>query len=228
MNDGIIKIEGLYKTYKDGVKKLEVLKGIDLELKKGELLIIQGSSGAGKSTLLHLMGGLDEPTEGKIFIEGVDIYKLKDDKRAYVRNRKIGFVFQFYHLLPEFTVLENVILPALINKRKELKKSDLLEEAIRLLELVKLSNRLSHKPYQLSGGELQRVAIARALINNPDIIFCDEPTGNLDSQTGKQICNLLKSLNKEKGKTLVVVTHEEEIAKMSQRKIHIRDGKLFN
>lgn len=229
MNDGmIIKTEGLYKNYENGMRKLEVLKGIDLEVKRGELLIIQGSSGAGKSTLLHLLGALDEPTQGKVSIDGVDIYKLRDDKRAYIRNTKIGFVFQFYHLLPEFTVLENVILPALINSRSKLKKDDLLQEGTRILNLVKLSNRLSHKPHQLSGGELQRVAIARALINNPEIIFCDEPTGNLDSKTGKEICNLLQSLNKEKGKTLVIVTHEEQIAKMSQRIIHIRDGRLFN
>jgi len=228
MNDAIIKIEGLHKTYENGMKKLEVLKGINLQVKKGELLIIQGSSGAGKSTLLHLLGGLDEPTEGKVFIDGVDIYRLRDAKRAYLRNRKIGFVFQFYHLLSEFTLLENVILPALINKSNGLKKNDLLKEATRLLKLVKLSDRLSHKPYQLSGGELQRAAIARALINNPDIIFCDEPTGNLDSETGKQICDLLKTLNSEKEKTLVIVTHEDTMAKISKRIVNIKDGRLFN
>jgi len=228
MNENIIKTKDLCKTYENGMKKLEVLKGIDLEVKRGELLIIQGPSGAGKSTLLHLLGCLDEPTHGEVFIDGIDVYKLRDNKRASIRNKKIGFVFQFYHLLSEFTVLENVILPALINGESRLKKDELLEEGVKLLKLVNLTNRLSHKPYQLSGGELQRVAIARALINDPEVIFCDEPTGNLDSKTGSQICNLLQSFNKERKKTLVIVTHEKEITKISQRIIHISDGKLFN
>ena len=228
MNDCVIKTEGLYKTYKDKVKKTEVLRGIDLTIKREELLVIQGPSGAGKSTLLHLLGGLDQPTAGKVFIDGIDISKLKDSKKASLRNIKIGFVFQFYNLLPEFTVLENVILPALINNGSIFKRNDLLKEGARILNLVRLSDRFSHKPYQLSGGELQRVAIARALINNPEIILCDEPTGNLDSETGKEICNLLQVLNKEKRKTLVIVTHEEEIARLSQRIVHIKDGKLFN
>jgi lipoprotein-releasing system ATP-binding protein len=210
------------------MRKLDVLRNIDLEVKREELLIIQGPSGAGKSTLLHILGGLDEPTRGNVFLDGVDMHRLKDAKKAEIRNRKMGFVFQFYYLLPEFTIVENVMLPALINRRRKIKKRDLIDEARKLLGLVGLSERLSHKPHELSGGEMQRVAIARALINNPELIFCDEPTGNLDSQTGKEICDLLQDLNNRQKKTLVIVTHEEEITKIAKRVIHMRDGRFYN
>ncbi len=228
MNNILIETKNLHKTYTDTAKKLEVLKGIDLEVEKEELLVIQGPSGAGKSTLLHLLGGLDMPTKGSVFIDGIDIYSVSDNNRADIRNQKIGFVFQFYNLLPEFTALENVFLPALINGSLKFNKKYLRQEASDLLGMVKLSHRQFHRPYQLSGGELQRVAIARALMNDPEIIFCDEPTGNLDSKTGDEVCELLLRLNKENRKTVVIVTHEQKIAGLAKRVIHIRDGQLFN
>lgn len=219
----MLRAENLHKVYKDGKINLEVLKGINLEVNKGEMLCVIGPSGAGKSTLLHLLGGLDRPSRGEVFFEGEDLYALGPEQRARIRNKRIGFVFQFYHLLPEFNALENVILPVLINgglpTAAEKKAKD-------MLELVGLGLRLRHKPTQLSGGEQQRVAIARALINGPDIIFCDEPTGNLDSECGEQIVQLLWSLNQEQKKTLVIVSHEEKIAKLANRIVHIRDGKL--
>lgn len=221
----MLKTENLYKVYKDGKINLEVLKGINLEVKKGEILCIIGPSGAGKSTLLNLLGGLDRPAKGKVFFEGQDLYALSERKRARIRNKKIGFVFQFYHLLPEFSALENVMLPAVIDT---ISFSQAKERARELLWLVGLEERINHKPTQLSGGEQQRVAIARTLINDPDIILCDEPTGNLDSERGEQIAELLRNLNQEKGKTLVVVSHEEKIAKMANRIIHIRDGRLIS
>ncbi len=221
----ILKAENLYKTYKDGKINLEVLKGIDLEVRKGEALCIIGPSGAGKSTLLHILGGLDEPSKGKVSFEGKGLYHILEKERAKIRNKKIGFLFQFYHLLPEFSALENVILPALIDG---ISFSQIKEKAKRLLRVVGLQMRMNHKPAQLSGGEQQRLAIARALINNPDIIFCDEPTGNLDSQCGEQIVHLLHNLNCEQDKTLVIVSHEAKIAKMANRIIHIRDGRLVN
>ena len=226
MSDSIVKITNLGKIYQNGAKKLEVLKGINLEVKKEELLVIQGPSGAGKSTLLHLMGGLDKPTKGSVFVNDTDIYKINDNKRAEIRNKEIGFIFQFYNLLPELTALENVILPALMNNSNGLNKKTIQEEGKNILSSVKLQDRLMHKPFQLSGGELQRVAIARALINNPEIIFCDEPTGNLDSKSGDEICDLLLKLNKEKKKTVVIVTHEQKIASLAKKVIHIQDGQL--
>jgi len=219
----ILKAENLYKTYKDGKISLEILKGIDLEVRKGEALCIIGPSGAGKSTLLHILGGLDEPSKGKVSFEGKELYRISEKERAKIRNKKIGFLFQFYHLLPEFSALENVILPALIDG---ISFSQIKEKAKRLLRVVGLQMRMNHKPAQLSGGEQQRLAIARALINNPDIIFCDEPTGNLDSQCGEQIVHLLCNLNCEQDKTLVIVSHEAKIAKMANRIIHIQDGRL--
>lgn len=219
----MLRTENLHKVYKDGKINLQVLNGVNLDVKRGEILCIIGPSGAGKSTLLHLLGGLDSPSLGKVFFEGQDFYSISERQRAQIRNRKIGFVFQFYHLLPEFTALENVMFPALIDRRSFPRAK---ERAGELLALMGLSDRLKHKPSQLSGGEQQRVAVARALINEPDIIFCDEPTGNLDSSRGTQIMELLLELNKRQGKTMVIVSHEEKFSRVANRVIHIRDGKM--
>ncbi|MFC1645597.1 ABC transporter ATP-binding protein [Candidatus Omnitrophota bacterium] len=216
----------LIKQYKIGSNILEVLKGINLTVHKGEILGIVGPSGAGKSTLLHLLGGLDEATQGRVELEGKDISKLNDRQRAQLRNRYFGFVFQFYHLLAEFSALENVMLPAILNKRESSQKTK--EKACGILEKCGLSERLNHRPSELSGGEQQRVAIARALINTPKILFCDEPTGNLDTETGLQIKNLLWQLNREYDATLIIVTHEQEFVKDATRVIHLKDGMILN
>jgi lipoprotein-releasing system ATP-binding protein len=223
----ILEAVNVHKSYNHSGRVLHVLKGIDLKIEKGEIITIVGPSGAGKSTLLHILGALDNPSGGKVTIEGEDIYSLNDITRARIRNKKIGFVFQFYHLLPEFTALENVILPALI-KEDQRKNKPCESKGLAFLEQVGLKERVQHKPNQLSGGEQQRVAIARALINEPKIIFCDEPTGNLDSESGDEIINLLMELNKKNNQTLVVVTHDESIARLSTRTIHMRDGRLIN
>lgn len=203
---------------------MHVLKGIDLTIGEGEIVSIVGPSGAGKSTLLHIMGGLDKPDVGQVMFEGVDINKLKDKKRSHIRNQKFGFIFQFYHLLPEFSALENVILPSLVKGTETMEALKL--RGRNLLDQVGLKERAVHKPNQLSGGEQQRVAIARALMNDPKVIFCDEPTGNLDSQSGNVVIQLLIRLNKKNKQTLILVTHDEEIAQCSQKIIHIRDGRL--
>jgi lipoprotein-releasing system ATP-binding protein len=221
----LLQAVNIHKVYRQAENTLHILKGIDVEIQEGEIVSIVGPSGAGKSTLLHILGGLDIPNDGHVNIDGEDLYKLNDAKRAQVRNGKLGFVFQFYHLLPEFTVLENVLLPVIVGDRKvALKQVEI--KAIDLLEKVGLQHRIQHRPYQLSGGEQQRVAIARALINQPKILLCDEPTGNLDSQTGKSIIDLLFDLNRRVKQSLVIVTHDEEIARLSGRVIHMRDGKL--
>ena len=223
----ILEASNIKRSYKQSTGRLEVLKGIDLKVNEGEVTAVVGPSGAGKSTLLHILGGLDSPSEGRVQLDGDDLYKINDRKRARVRNEKIGFIFQFYHLLPEFSALENVCLPLLVKEdAQDMKRAK--ARGVELLTKVGLKDRLLHKPNELSGGEQQRVAIARALINEPKIIFCDEPTGNLDSQTGEEIINLLLSLNKENKQTLVVVTHDEELARLSGRVVHMRDGKLMD
>lgn len=219
----MIEARGLRKVYRNGVKQLEVLKGVDLKVEKGEVLAVLGPSGAGKSTLLHLLGGLDSPTAGEVMIEGEEIFSLSEAERARLRNEKIGFVFQFYHLLPEFDALENVLLPLLI---KGGGPKGQREKGIEILRSVGLEGRMGHKPGELSGGEQQRVAIARALVNEPELLLCDEPTGNLDSDTGKNIIEILWELNKKRKMTLIVVTHDAEIAKSAGRVLHIRDGKI--
>lgn len=224
MNEHIARINGLYKSYEEAGRELEILKGISLDIEADEFLAIQGPSGAGKSTLLHILGGLDNPSRGEVFFEGLNLYKLSEEKRAAVRNQKIGFVFQFYHLFAELNVLENVLLPCLLKSWWERKKA--IGYAKSVIGEVGLTERITHKPNELSGGEQQRLAIARALINRPKLLLCDEPTGNLDSDNGQKILGLLKKVNREDKTTVVLVTHDKDIAANSDRIIHLKDGKL--
>lgn len=226
MSKDIVKVNGICKSYRDSASNLEVLKDINFTVGKGEFLAIQGPSGAGKSTLLHILGGLDNPTTGAVYFEGADIYGLDENERAAFRNRKVGFVFQFFHLLPELTALENVLLPSILRSWWARKKN--LEFARQILDRLGLSQRLGHKPQALSGGEQQRVAIARALINRPQLLLCDEPTGNLDSENGENILQLLTELNQSEKITVIMVTHDKDIAKGAGRIIHLKDGILVN
>jgi lipoprotein-releasing system ATP-binding protein len=213
----MIKAQNIHKSY----GKLKVLKGIDLEIKKGEIISIVGASGAGKSTLLHILGTLDHADDGKVNINDIEVNNLTDKKLSEFRNKNIGFVFQFHHLLPEFSAFENVCIPSFIGgiPRKEAE-----ENARKLLDFLGLSERMDHKPSQLSGGEQQRVAVARALINNPAVILADEPSGNLDSASAKELHSLFFSLRDEFQQTFVIVTHNEELADMADRKLTIKDG----
>lgn len=206
-------------------KTIEVLKGIDLVISQGETLAIAGASGAGKSTLLHILGALDRPTEGKVFFQGADLGSLSEAELAEIRNRHIGFVFQFHHLLPEFTALENTIMPALI---QGMSYKEAARQGEEILTQLGLGHRLLHKPGELSGGEQQRVAVGRALMLNPQVILADEPTGNLDTKTGEEVHNLLMQINQEKGITIVVVTHNPALASRMSRRVLLVDGVLFN
>jgi ABC-type lipoprotein export system ATPase subunit len=225
MSDYKVSTKALYKSYRNGSSKLDVLKGIDLTIKNNEFVAIQGPSGAGKSTLLHILGGLDNPTLGEVFFEGLNIYDLSENERAMFRNRKIGFVFQFYHLLAELNTLENVLLPGLLKSWWERKMASNYAKSI--LDKLGLSQRITHRPNQLSGGEQQRVAIARALINKPEILLCDEPTGNLDSENGQNILRLIKQLNQEENVTVILVTHDKDIACVADRVVYLKDGELI-
>ncbi|RMF87062.1 MAG: ABC transporter ATP-binding protein [Nitrospinota bacterium] len=207
-----------------GGERLQVLKGIDLEVRQGEMVGIVGASGVGKSTLLHLLGALDRPTRGMVYFQGKEVFRLGDQELAEFRNRHVGFIFQFHHLLPEFTALENTMLPALIG-RKERKQAR--EQAEALLTELGLGKRLHHRPGELSGGEQQRVAVARALMNQPELVLADEPTGNLDRKTGEAIQELLRQLNVQKGQTFIIVTHNEKFASTMDRIFHLIDGKLY-
>jgi lipoprotein-releasing system ATP-binding protein len=214
---GMLKASGVKKSYGD----LEVLKGVDVTINRGEVVSIVGSSGAGKSTFLHIAGTLDNADEGTVIINEVNTTRLKGNSLSAFRNRHIGFIFQFHHLLPEFTAVENVCIPGWISGRS---KSKTEKKAKELLELLNLSARLENKPNQLSGGEQQRVAVARALINDPSIIFADEPTGNLDSFHAKEMHDLFFTLRKELNQTFLIVTHNEELANLSDRKLVMKDG----
>ena len=202
---------------------VEVLKGVDIEVRKGEVASIVGPSGSGKSTLLHILGTLDRADRGGVSMNNIVLGSLTEKKLAAFRNKHIGFVFQFHHLLPEFTALENVCIPGWLAGRK---KNEVREEAIRLLDMLGLSARLDNKPNQLSGGEQQRVAVARALINKPDVVFADEPTGNLDSANAKELHQLFFDLRDKFNQTFLIVTHNEELAKLSDRVLYMRDGKI--
>ncbi len=221
----MIKLENLSKTFvKDG-NKIEVLRGLNYEIKKGESLAVLGVSGSGKSTLVHILGTLDHPTDGHLFINGVNVFDWEERKISQFRNSKIGFVFQFNNLLPEFDALENTMMPALISG---MHKREAHQLAIQLLTEVGLEHRVRHKPGELSGGEQQRVAIARALVMSPEILLADEPTGNLDTETGKKIEDILLRLNDEKKITLVVVTHNKALAERMSGRIGLRDGKIYD
>jgi lipoprotein-releasing system ATP-binding protein len=221
----MIRVENLSKTFlKDGLK-IEVLKGLNLHIALGESLAVVGVSGSGKSTLIHILGTLDHPTSGSVLFDGVDVFTWPEQKLAAFRNRKIGFVFQFHNLLPEFSALENAMMPALIRR---IPKTEARRKAEAILSEVGLGDRITHKPGELSGGEQQRVAIARALILEPEILLADEPTGNLDTETGKKIEEILMALNRTKRITLIVVTHNQSLADRMSQQIGLRDGRIYS
>jgi len=224
----MLQAKNIHKSYGNGKKALAVLKGIDLQIEKGRFVAITGPSGAGKSTLLHILGGLDAPTQGQVIFNEENIYKLNGNLLDRIRNENIGFVFQFYHLLSEFTVLENILMPALIRRQTTDDRRQTKKKALELLQKAGLEERIAHFPSQLSGGEKQRVAIVRGLINRPQLLLCDEPTGNLDSQTGEGIISLIKKINLENKMTVVLVTHNLELAKAADRIYHLRDGIIVN
>ena len=215
----MIKTQNLTKTYGKGEGKVTALAGVDITIKDGEMVAIIGKSGSGKSTLLNLLGGLDKATEGKVFYNDTDLSTLNDTKLSEFRLKNIGFVFQFFDLIPELTAEENVMFPAKLAKKKETTESD-------LYTALDITDRVKHYPSELSGGQQQRAAIARALINDPDVILCDEPTGNLDKASGEEVMNLLKRLNQEQNKTVIIVTHDESIASGADRIIRIEDGEI--
>ena len=220
----IVELVNVRKVYKMGEVEVPALNGVNLKVKTGEFMSVMGSSGSGKTTLLNLIGALDRPTEGKVFINGVDISGLDDDELARLRNREIGFVFQFFNLIPRMTAMKNVELPmAFAGVPREQRR----RRAIELLERVGLGDRLSHRPTELSGGEQQRVAVARALANTPSIMLCDEITGNLDTKTGEEILKLLRELNKEQRQTFVIVTHSLMVARSTDRIAYMRDGAVI-
>ncbi|HEX9656958.1 MAG TPA: ABC transporter ATP-binding protein [Bacteroidota bacterium] len=222
--EDIISVQGVTRTFvigggRDG--KLFVLRGVSINVTKGEVIAIVGASGAGKSTLLHIIGTLDKPTAGKVLFEGQDVFALSDEEISKFRNQKIGFVFQFHHLLPEFTALENVAMPALISGKT---MRDAEGHALQLLKLVGMNERADAKPPKLSGGEQQRLAVARAMMNNPSVILADEPSGNLDTANAQQLHDLIGSLSKEQDQTFIIVTHNEALAKRADRIIRLKDG----
>ena len=221
----ILEARGLHRAYQTGQAALHVLRGVDVVVHRREILAVMGPSGAGKSTLLHLLGGLDVPTEGTVFFEGEDLFRRSSTERARLRNQRIGFVFQFYHLLPELTAAENVMLPGSIAGAQP--RSLLRQQAQQALERVGLAARAQHRPNELSGGELQRVAIARALANRPSVLLCDEPTGNLDSATGQAIAELLWQTRDALDLTIVLVTHAEALARRADRIVRLQDGQLM-
>jgi putative ABC transport system ATP-binding protein len=219
----IIKLKNVWKTYKMEEVEVQALKGVDLKIKKEEFVAIMGPSGSGKSTLLQMIGVLDRPTSGKIYLDGTDISRLNDSKLARLRGKKIGFVFQFFNLYPTLTAQENIELPMMILERD---RNERKIKATKLLKTVGLENRANHLPSELSGGERQRVAISRALANDPDIVLADEPTGNLDSKSGLEIMNFLNKLQKDEKVTIVVVTHDLNIAEHAERIIRLKDGEI--
>ena len=224
MNNIIMKLEDIDKFYMETGNKLHILKKLNLEVKRGEFVSILGKSGSGKSTLLNIMGLLDKIDGGKIWIDDKEVSSLNEMERNNIKNHFLGFVFQFHYLMSEFTALENVMIPALLNNFKN--KTEIEKEAKELLEIVGLAERMKHKPNQLSGGEKQRVAIARAMINKPKLILADEPTGNLDEDTGEMIFSLFRKINKEHNQSIVVVTHARDLSQVTDRQVYLKRGVL--
>ncbi len=222
MNEPLIEVQHVFKSFGNVTKRVDVLKGIDLVIGPRETMAIVGASGVGKTTLLHILGTLDRPTSGKVLYEGKDVFAMEEVALALFRNRQIGFVFQFHHLLPEFTALENTMMPCLIQR---ISRKEAASRAEAILTLVGLKDRLSHRPGEMSGGEQQRVAVARAMVLEPKVLLADEPTGNLDTKTGEAVFDLLLKLNQAKGVTLVIVTHNLKLAAGLSRQIHLMDGK---
>ena len=226
MNRGaqLLKTENIFKTYQENGKSVEVLKGVDFEMSRGEMIVVVGASGVGKSTLLHILGALDRPTSGEVFFKDEAIFMRDEKSLAFYRNKEVGFVFQFHYLLPELNALENVMMPCLIGG---MDKKLSVERAEEMLIEVGLKDRLVHRPGELSGGEQQRVAVARALVHSPEILLADEPTGNLDTRTGRDVMDILSRLNSKRGLTIIMVSHNEELSKNFSRKIRMVDGKIF-
>lgn len=218
-----LKAEGIHKYYRIGDNELKVLTGVDLEVRRGSVLAVLGASGVGKSTLLHILGGLDRPTQGRVLLGNTDMFAYGEEELARFRNKSMGFVFQFHHLLPEFTAVENVMMPALLGGSN---RNVAFARASSLLEEVGLRERREHKPSELSGGEKQRVAVARALMNDPWLVLADEPSGNLDASSGGELHNLFRGLNDRKGQTFVIVTHNRHLAEMAEKVLTLRDGCL--
>jgi len=219
----ILETQDVVKHYHMGEIVVEALRGVSLKVDAGDFMVIVGPSGSGKSTLMHILGALDKPTSGKVYISGMDLSGLDDWHLAMIRRNKIGFIFQQFNLIPTLSALENVVIPT---EPMDIGKDEVEQRAVKLLADVGLSDRIFHKPNELSGGQRQRVSIARALINNPEIIFADEPTGNLDSKTGAHVIKIMLDLNQNQGKTFVIVTHDESLLKYASKKVFIRDGKI--
>lgn len=219
----ILKVENLVKTYKNGSTNINAVDHVSFSIQKGDFVAIVGASGSGKSTLLHLLGGVDRPTSGKVFIDGVDIYQMNNDALAIFRRRQVGLIYQFYNLIPILNVEENIMLPCRLDNRKVSK-----ERLNEIIDILGLKNRKNHLPNELSGGQQQRVSIGRAIINNPALVLADEPTGNLDSKASDEIIELLKDSNQKYKQTVIIITHDDEIAKEANRVITIEDGKIVS